>query len=90
MVKLISKKTTTTVTEEVKMVPAAPGEEKKHRLLKVSGYGSYRGSDGEEYYKPRINLNGKWLADAGFNVGDQLDVTVVDNEIVIRRLHKAE
>ena len=86
MAKLISKKTTTTVTEEVEMVPAAPGEEKNHRFLRVSGYGSYRGTDGEEYYKPRINLNGKWLAEAGFDVGDQIDVTVGVNEIVIKKL----
>ena len=86
MAKLISKKTTTTVTEEVEMVPAAPGEEKSHRFLKVSGYGSFRGTDGEEHYKPRINLNGKWLAEAGFNLGDQIDVMVGENEIVIKKL----
>lgn len=42
MVKLVSKKTTTTVTEEIQMVPAVPGEEKGHRFLRVSGYGTYQ------------------------------------------------
>ena len=38
MAKLISKKTITTVTEEVEIVPAASGEEKGHRYLTVGGY----------------------------------------------------
>ncbi len=59
MAKLVSKKTTTTVTEEIAIVPAAPGEEKGHRFMKVHGYGTYRGSDGGELSKPQINLNGK-------------------------------
>jgi len=40
MAKLVSKKTTTTVTEEIAIVPAAPGEEKGHRYMKVHGYGT--------------------------------------------------
>lgn len=38
MAKLVSKKTTT-VTEEVEIVPATPGAEKGHHYLKVCGYG---------------------------------------------------
>ena len=86
MAKLVSKKTMTTVTEEIAIVPAAPGEEKGHRFMKVHGYGMYRGLDGDELAKPQINLNGKWLAQAGFDVGVQIDVEVRENEIVIRRL----
>ena len=86
MAKLVSKKTTTTVTEEIAIVPAAPGEEKGHRFMKVHGYGTYRGSDGGELSKPQINLNGKWLVEAGIDVGAQIDVEVHENEIVIRRL----
>jgi len=51
MAKLVSKKTTTTVTEEVELVPTAPGEMKSHRFMRVRGYGSYRGSDGIELEK---------------------------------------
>ena len=86
MAKLVSKKTTTTVTEEVELVPTTPGEAKGHRFMRVRGYGTYRGSNGKEMYKPQINLNAKWLADAGFEVGEQIDVEVRQNELVIRKL----
>ena len=86
MAKLITKKTTTTVTEEVEIVPAASGEEINHRYMKVGGYGTYRGEDGQDESKPQINLNAKWLAEAGFHVGDQIEVAVAENELVIRKL----
>jgi hypothetical protein len=86
MAKLITKKTITTVTEEVEIVPAASGEEINHRYMKVGGYGTYRGEDGQDESKPQINLNAKWLAEAGFHVGDQIDVAVAENELVIRKL----
>ena len=86
MAKLVTKKTTTTVTEEVELIPAAPGEEINHRFMKVCGYGSYRGDDGESVDKPQIVLNAKWLAEAGFHVGDQIDVCVTENELVIKKL----
>ena len=86
MAKLITKKTTTTVTEEIELVPADPGEEINHRYMKVCGYGTYRGDDGTDETKPQINLNAKWLAEAGFHAGDQIDVTVAENELVIRKL----
>ena len=47
MAKIVSKKTTTTVTEVMEIVPAAPGEEIGHRYLTVCGYGDYRGEDGQ-------------------------------------------
>ena len=86
MAKLVSKKTTTTVTEEVEIVPAASGEEINHRYMKVCGYGTYCGDNGRRESKPQINLNAKWLAEAGFHVGDQIDVAVSENELVIRKL----
>lgn len=86
MVKLVSKRITTTVTEEREIVPAVPGEEKGHRYLKVCGYGTFRDSAGDEVIKPQINLNAKWLAEAGFNVGDQVEVIVTENELVIKKL----
>ena len=64
------KKITTTVTEEMEIIPAVPGEEKGHRYLKVCGYGTFRDSVGDEVIKPQINLNAKLLAEVGFNVGD--------------------
>ena len=89
MAKLVSKKTTTTVTEEVEIIPAAPGDEINHRFMKVCGYGTYRGDDGRDENKPQIILNAKWLAEAGFHVGDQIDITVAENELVIRKLISA-
>ena len=86
MAKLVSKRITTTVTEEMEIIPAIPGEEKGHRYLKVCGYGTFRDADGDEVIKPQINLNAKWLAEAGFNVGDQIEVTVAENELIIRKL----
>ena len=86
MAKLVSKRITTTVTEEMEIVPAASGVEKGHRYLKVCGYGTYRDVDGDEVVKPQINLNAKWLAEAGFNVGDQIDVAVAKNELVIKKM----
>ena len=86
MAKLVSKKTTTTVTEEVEIVSATPGAEKGHHFLKVCGYGTYLDAEGEKAEKPQINMNAKWLAEAGFNVGDQIDVTVKENELIIRKL----
>ena len=37
MAKLVNKRTTTTttVTEEVELIPAAPGEERNHRYMRV-------------------------------------------------------
>ena len=86
MAKLVSKRTTTTITEEMEIVPSVPGEEIGHRYLKVHGYGDYQGTDGKRYKKPQINLNAKWLAEAGFGVGEQIDVEIRENELVIRKL----
>ena len=41
MAKLVTKRTTTTVTEEMELVPAPAGAEIGHRYLTVSGYGDY-------------------------------------------------
>ena len=89
MAKVVAKKTTTIVTEEVELVPAAPGERTNHRYMKVCGYGTYRGNNGENVDKPQIVLNAKWLAEAGFHVGDQIDVCVTENELVIKKLVNA-
>ena len=48
MAKLVTKRTTTTVTEEVELVPAPAGEEIGHRYLTVSGYGDYYAADGSQ------------------------------------------
>ena len=90
MAKLVTKRTTTTITEEVELVPAPAGEKIEHRYLTVSGYGDYYAADGSRVAKPQINLNAKWLADAGFGVGEKIDVAVRENELVIRKLAVGE
>ena len=32
---------------------------------------------------PQIRLQGKWLKDVGYEVGDYIQVTIIDNSIVI-------
>lgn len=90
MAKLVTKRTTTTVTEEVELVPAPAGAEIGHRFFTVSGYGDYYAADGSRVTKPQINLNAKWLADAGFGVGEKIDVEVKENELVIRKMAVGE
>ena len=90
MARLVKTRTTTTVTEEVELVPAAAGAEIGHRYLTVCGYGEYCAADGSRVAKPQINLNAKWLADAGFGVGEKIDVEVKENELVIRKLAVGE
>jgi len=90
MAKLVTKRTTTTVTEEVELVPAPAGDKFEHRCLTVGGLGEYYGADGSRVAKPQINLNAKWLADAGFGVGEKIDVEVKENELVIRKLAVGE
>ena len=50
-------------------------KEKKNRRLKVYGQ-----SNGYNYQNvPTIVLKGKWLEDAGFEIGQSVDVTVDRN-----------
>lgn len=59
------------------------------RLLKV-GYTSIRHADRNDmttYYSrcPSINLKGNWLAEAGFETGQQVRVMVERGQLIIRR-----
>ena len=56
----------------------------------MCGLGEYYGADGSRVAKPQINLNAKWLADAGFGVGEKIDVEVKENELVIQKLAVGE
>lgn len=47
----------------------------------------YRTNRRHESVVPQIRLSGRWLADAGFNIGDVVTVEVGDQELyVVRRL----
>lgn len=52
MARLVKTRTTTTVTEEVELVPAATGAEIGHRYLTVCGYLEYCGAEGRRVAKP--------------------------------------
>lgn len=38
---------------------------------------------GEKCNVPRINLQGSWLSNCGFQVGDHITVTCQDNRIIV-------
>ena len=88
MARALRRTTTTTVTEEFSLMPEAAGAEQKNRYLKVGGMGIIR-DGGQEVYKPCINLNTKWLYEAGFHAGDSVEVAVRENELVIRKMAEA-
>ncbi|GCC53694.1 hypothetical protein SanaruYs_39390 [Chryseotalea sanaruensis] len=50
------------------------------RTLKV--YHSYRSKDKQAV--PEVRLIGQWLAQSGFKIGEQVQITVRDQEIIIK------
>lgn len=54
--------------------------DKKIRKLKVYGQSGY-------HYKetPTIILKGQWLQQAGFNIGDEIVITVTDGKALIEK-----
>ena len=66
----------TTVTETVEYKKAKPGEAKESRLRTI----------GSLDRNPYIRLSGKWLRDAGFDIGEKFSVTVRENELVLSKM----
>ena len=59
-------------------------KKKKNRRLKVYGQ-----SNGYNYQDvPTIVLKGKWLEDAGFEIGQSVDVTVDRNVLRVSPIHE--
>lgn len=52
----------------------------EQRKLKV-----YSGSDKNYAAIPQIILQGKWLKQAGFEIGDRIKVDCLENEIIIKK-----
>ncbi len=50
------------------------------RKLKV--YHSFRSSDKKAV--PEVRLIGQWLEQSGFRIGEQVQVTIKDQEIIIK------
>lgn len=42
------------------------------------------------FYVPWLNLNGIWLSDAGFNVGDTIEITVKEKVLIIKNVTQSE
>ena len=78
MAKIIEK--TTTVTREIVLSPAAPGEKKQERILTIMS--------GKTVGASQLMLSGIWLADAGFNPGDKVQISVSENKLVIEKLEE--
>ena len=53
-------------------------EKQKTRKLKVYGQSGYKYQD-----TPTIVLKGKWLEDAGFNIGTNYKVLITENQLHI-------
>lgn len=58
-----------------------PRSPQQVRKLKVSA--SYRRSHSQ--YVPKINVCGDWLRAAGLAIGDQVQVTVSENQLIISK-----
>lgn len=60
----------------------------KRRLKVCEAYRSYMRKNSRYYDTvPRIQLMGTWLTSAGFNIGDEVNVTTTaDGKLVIEKL----
>ena len=89
MTKILKTVTTTTTTTSYDYAPAKAGETKSNRLMKV-GYicRDKASARGRSYDVPFIRMAGNWLADAGFGIGDQIQVEVKENQLVVTRLEE--
>ncbi|EKD25779.1 MAG: hypothetical protein ACD_79C01515G0002 [uncultured bacterium] len=41
-------------------------------------------------YAPRILLQGKWLLNANFNIGDRIKINISKNKLFIRKIESCE
>jgi hypothetical protein len=60
----------------------ATRQQVSHTRMLTVGEAFQRRSHGESVV-PFIRLSGKWLADAGFRVGDAIRVSVMDDGLII-------
>lgn len=56
--------------------------ERKIKVYSQSGY--YNAND----QRPAIFLQGKWLKDLGFDIGDQVSVKCQQNQLIITKLNE--
>lgn len=63
---------------------------KAKRSRRVKIYGKYRNGgmrlcDPDPREVPWLNVSGDWLKQAGFEIGDQIEITVGENELHIKK-----
>ena len=74
---MIKKTTKIIVTETTTRYEVdIPGADQGAKLMTV----------GEQNGKPFIRMTGKWLENAGFHIGDKIQVTEKENQLVLERL----
>lgn len=54
------------------------------RKLKI--YQKYRQLAYSQKFVPELRLCGQWLEESGFKIGEQVQVLVKDQEIIIKRI----
>lgn len=37
-------------------------------------------------FKPKITISGDWLKEAGFNIGEKIEVQIFENKLIIKPL----
>ena len=55
------------------------------RKLKI--YPKYRQLAYSQKFVPELRLCGQWLERSGFRIGEQVQVTIKDQEIIIKPMH---
>ena len=35
--------------------------------------------------KPKVIISGSWLEDAGFNIGDKINIQIINNQLIISK-----
>lgn len=54
----------------------------KNRILTISSLFRKRKWQKPVHY-PKLTITGKWLEEAGFNIGDKINLEIVNNKIII-------
>lgn len=61
---------------------------KTSRLVKIYSKfrgGGYRMCDPAPKEVPWLNVSGNWLKEAGFDIGDRIEITIKPNELHIKK-----
>lgn len=62
----------------------------QENIRKAIIHARFRIRESGGFYAPWLNLNGIWLSDAGFNVGDTIEIIVKEKVLIIRNITQSE